>query len=68
MVRSILHVVERAITPIINSLAAMDKRLEKIELLQLELKKTNDEDRKEITQRIAEVQGDVVQELKEMTP
>ncbi|KAB1213537.1 hypothetical protein CJ030_MR5G023018 [Morella rubra] len=68
MERSILHVVERVIGPIISSLAAMEKRPEKIELMQLELKKTNDEAGKEIMQRIAEVRYDVVQELEEMTP
>ncbi|KAB1213536.1 hypothetical protein CJ030_MR5G023017 [Morella rubra] len=42
---SILHAVAKAIAPIISTLAAIEKRLEKIELMQLELKKTNDEAR-----------------------
>ncbi|KAB1212148.1 hypothetical protein CJ030_MR3G018235 [Morella rubra] len=57
---SILQAVEKVVAPIINSLATMEKRLEKIESMQLELKKTNDEGRKEITQRIAEIHSDVV--------
>ncbi|KAB1202141.1 hypothetical protein CJ030_MR8G020219 [Morella rubra] len=43
MEHNILHVMERAVAPIISSVAAMDKRFEKIESMQLELKKTNDE-------------------------
>ncbi|KAB1212399.1 hypothetical protein CJ030_MR5G020694 [Morella rubra] len=37
-----------AIAPIINSLAAVEKRLEKIKSMQLKLKKTNDEGQKDI--------------------
>ncbi|KAB1212551.1 hypothetical protein CJ030_MR5G006245 [Morella rubra] len=66
--RIILHTVETTITPIINSLAAMEKRHENIKSMNLELKKANDEGQKDIMQRIADVEGDVVQELMEMTP
>ncbi|KAB1199048.1 hypothetical protein CJ030_MR0G028256 [Morella rubra] len=65
---NILLVVESVVVPIISSLVAMEKRLEKIESMQLELKKTNDKGQKDIMQRIADVKGDVVQELEEMTP
>ncbi|KAB1226124.1 hypothetical protein CJ030_MR1G023927 [Morella rubra] len=51
MKRRILHAVEKAVVPIISSLAAMEKRLEKIESMQLELKKTNDEGWKDIMHR-----------------
>ncbi|KAB1222749.1 hypothetical protein CJ030_MR2G026843 [Morella rubra] len=68
MERSILHAVEMAVAPIISSLASMEKKLEKIESMQLELKKANDEGRKDIMQRIADVEGDVVQKLEEMAP
>ncbi|KAB1206503.1 hypothetical protein CJ030_MR7G000041 [Morella rubra] len=68
MERNILHLRERVVTPITSSLAAMEKRLEKIESVQFELRRTNDEGRKEIMQNIAEVEGDVVQELEEIVP
>ncbi|KAB1212928.1 hypothetical protein CJ030_MR5G001850 [Morella rubra] len=63
----ILHAVETAIAHIINSLVAMEKKLEKIGSMQLELKKTNGEGWKDIMQRIADVEGDVLQELEGMT-
>ncbi|KAB1202116.1 hypothetical protein CJ030_MR8G004283 [Morella rubra] len=58
--------IEMAIAPIISSLAAMEKRLEKIESMQLELKKANDMGQEDIMQRIDDVKADMVQELNRM--
>ncbi|KAB1216612.1 hypothetical protein CJ030_MR4G025773 [Morella rubra] len=64
MEHRIVRTVERAIFPIITSLAAMRKRLEEIESMQLELKKAHDMGREGIIQRIDDVELDLVKEMK----
>ncbi|KAB1228102.1 hypothetical protein CJ030_MR4G013704 [Morella rubra] len=52
MEHRIVHVVEMTIASIISSLAAMEKRLEIIESMQLVLKKAHEESQEDIMQRM----------------
>ena len=68
MEHRIVRVAEKAISPIIASLAVMKKRLMEIESMRQELKRAHDEGREDIMQRTDDVDFDLVQEIKKMAP
>ncbi|KAB1212342.1 hypothetical protein CJ030_MR5G020707 [Morella rubra] len=59
-----MDAVDMTIAPIITNLAPIEKRLENIESMQLELKKAHDEGQEDIMERIDDVKFDFVQEMK----